>query len=349
MLKDASAAIYGARAGNGVILITTKRGTTGKPTISYHGNISFQNPTVLPNHVNSWEYAEMLREGELNFGLEPSFSPEDIQKYKDGNDPNYPNEDWYDAVFTNWVPMHQHNISLNGGNEQVKYFVSAGFMDQASLFKSGDWNFNRQNVRSNIDAKINDKLSVVFDLSYRIEERNQPDVELQEAYIQLGTAQPIWPATLPDPEIGGAYSGFSERSPAALTTKEFSGFVKDQREYINGKLGLDFELLKGLTAIAQLSFLVRHEFRKNQDKPFNVYSYDYDTQIYELKGIRGASSLSERFIKYRQLYPLISLEYIKSIGDHNFKGLVLAEWIDEFYRNTSTSRFNLLSHEIPYM
>lgn len=157
VLKDASAAIYGARAGNGVILVTTKRGKEGAAKISYHGNMSFQNPTVLPKRVESWEYAELLREGELNFGLEETYTLEDIDKFRAGNDPNYVNEDWYDALYKNWVPMQQHNLSVNGGNENVKYFLSTGFMDQASLFQSGDWNFSRYNVRSNIDAKITGK------------------------------------------------------------------------------------------------------------------------------------------------------------------------------------------------
>jgi len=349
VLKDASAAIYGARAGNGVILVTTKRGKIGKPSIAYHGNVSFQNPTVLPGRVNSWEYAELLREGELNFGLEETYTLEDIEKFKAQNDPNYPNEDWYDALYKEWVPMQQHNLSLNGGSDDVKYFVSAGFLDQASLFKSGDWNFNRYNVRSNLDANITKRLSLGLDVSYRYELRDEPLTDLSATYNDLGTAQPVWSATLPDPSKGGAYSGFSQRSPVATTTQSYSGSRYDTREYVNAQLSLKYEIIEGLFAKGQLSFLTTNEFRKNQNKPFDVFSYDYETEEYTWQGTNGANVLDERFQKYRQLYPLISLEYNKTVKDHTFKGLALAEWIDEFNRTTNTSRRDLLSMDIPYL
>ena len=280
VLKDASAAIYGARAGNGVILVTTKRGQAGKPTISYHGNVSFQNPTVLGGRVNSWEYAELLREGELNFGLEETYTLEDIDKFKAQNDPNYPNEDWYDAIYKDWVPMQQHNLNLNGGSDDVKYFVSAGFLDQASLFESGDWNFNRYNVRSNLDANITKKLSIGLDVAYRFELRDEPQVDLSSAYTELNTSQPVWPASLPDPSVGGAYSGFSQRSPVASTTTDYTGSRRDEREYVNAQLSLKYEIIKGLVAKGQLSYYTSNEFRKNQNKPFDVYSYDYETEYY---------------------------------------------------------------------
>ena len=93
VLKDAAAAIYGSRAGNGVILITTKRGVSGKPTISYNSTVSFQEPTILPNRVDSWKYAEMLREGEFNQQLSYTYSEADVQTFKSGNNPDFPNTD----------------------------------------------------------------------------------------------------------------------------------------------------------------------------------------------------------------------------------------------------------------
>ncbi|MQY78695.1 MAG: SusC/RagA family TonB-linked outer membrane protein [Bacteroidetes bacterium] len=351
ILKDAAAAIYGARAGNGVILVTTKRGSIGKPTIEYHGNVSFQQPTVIPSTVTSWEYAELYREGELNYGLEPTYTEEDIEKFRQGGDPNYPNSDWYDALYTDWTPMQQHNLSVRGGMDKIRYFVSVGLQDQESIFESGDWNFSRYNARANIDADITDNLSVGFDLSYRVELRDQPTTDLNASLNDLRTAQPIWPTTLPDPSLGGAYSGFSQRSPVASTTKDYSGFRDDQRQYFRGKISLQYKIpyVDGLIAKAGFNYYTYNTNRKTQNKPFDVFRYDYDTEEYTLTGTNGANTLNEEFTKYQQLYPLVSLEYDKTFGDHSVKGLLLGEWIDTDSLIVTADRKDLLSMDIPYL
>lgn len=351
VLKDASAAIYGARAGNGVILITTKRGSIGKPTIEYHGNVSFQQPVVLAKPVNSWEYAELYREGELNYELEPSFTEEDIEKFRQGGDPNYPNSDWYDALYTEWTPMQQHNLSIRGGTEKVKYFMSVGLQDQASLFESGDWNFSRYNARVNIDADITDNLSVGFDLWYLLQERDQPNTDLNSTLNDLRTAQPIWPTTLPDPSLGGAYSGFSQRSPVASTMKSFSGFQDDQRQTFSGKINLKYKIpfVDGLTAKAEFNYLANNTNRKTLNKPFDVLRYDYTSELYTLMGTNGANTLNERLTNSTEVYPLVSLEYDKTFGDHSVKGLLLGEWIDTDYSIVTADRRDLLSLDIPYL
>ncbi|NBS19999.1 MAG: hypothetical protein EBS74_09505, partial [Flavobacteriia bacterium] len=115
-LKDASAAIYGARAGNGVILITTKRGREGKPQISYTGTMSFQQPVVWRNNVNGGQFVEMQNEGGA-----AAYTPEEIQAYKN-QDPGYESYDWERTVFRTWAPMNQHSLTTSGGSEKVKFF-----------------------------------------------------------------------------------------------------------------------------------------------------------------------------------------------------------------------------------
>ena len=349
VLKDASAAIYGARAGNGVILVTTKRGKSGKPSISYHGNVSFQNPTFIPQRVDATQYAELLREGELNYQLEPTYTEEDIQKFRDGNDPNFPNQDWYGALFVDWAPMQSHNLSVRGGSEKIQYFVSAGYLDQESMFTSGDWNYRRFNTRSNVDAQISDKLSLSLDLSYRREQRDEPTADLNAVWNDLGTAQPVWPAQLPDSEIGGPYTGFSQRSPLAQVTNSLSGFKDDRREFLTARIALNYDLLEGLRASAAFNYRSGNTYRKTLNKPFDVFSYDYTTQDYTLQGTNGSNTLGEFYTRNQQLYPLVSLEYTQSFGDHNLKALALAEWIDTDSLTITANRRDLLSTDIPYL
>lgn len=351
ILKDASAAIYGSRAGNGVILITTKRGTTDKPTITYNSNLSFQNPTFLPQWVPSWKYAELLREGEFNSGVAYTYSEEEVQIFKEGGNPDYPNQDWHGDIMVNWAPMHTHNLGVRGGTEKIKYYVSVGYLGQASLFQSGDLNFNRYNVRSNVDAQITDRLQVSLDISYRKELRDQPQTDLGETWNDLNLARPDYSAHLPDPDLGGAYSGFNVRSPLAQTYKKHTGFIDDRKEYMTGKININYKIpgVDGLEANARLNYYVNNKYRKTQDKPFDILQYNYTSQTYISYGQNGTNELTESISKYNQLYPLLSLNYNKTFGDHSVTGLLLAEWIDEETYFFNAGRIDLLSLEIPYL
>lgn len=357
VLKDAAAAVYGSRAGNGVVLITTKRGATTKPTINYSSNFTFQNPTVLPEYISSWKYAEMLREGEFNSGLPYTYSEEEIQLFKDGTNPDYINEDWYGQIFQNWALMQSHNLGVSGGNERVKFFLSVGFLDQQSTFKSGDLKFGRYNARSNVDAQITDRLSVSVDLSYRNEQRYEPQATFQNSdpltniWTDLKLALPVWPAKLPDSEKGGAYSGFTTRSPLAQTYSDLTGSIDDRQQYWTGRISLDYEIpgIKGLEFSAALNYSGNNTYVKNQDKPFEVFSYDNANDLYVSWGINGENALTEQFTNYTQFYPIVSLKYANTFGNHDVQGLLLAEGINTDYYYLAGGRVDLLSLEIPYM
>lgn len=351
VLKDASAAIYGARAGNGVILITTKRGSNARPSISYSGSYTTQQPTTIPRFVSSAQYAELLREGEMNSSLPITYSEEDIQKFREGTDPDYPNENWYDATFRSWAPMQSHNLSVRGGTDKVRYFTSAGFLDQASIYRSGDLSFKRYNVRSNVDVNITDRLSGSIDLSYRNEARLGPQTSLRDIWINLKTALPMYHPILPDPTKGGAYSGFLERSPVAQTHRDLTGFSDDIQRYFTGRVNLTYKIpgVDGLEASAAINYATNTVFTKVQDKPFDVLSYDYSSNEYIFWGTNGSNRLNETFSQYTQVYPMFSLSYNKSFGDHSVHGLLLHEWISTDDNFISAGRVDLLSTDVPYL
>lgn len=168
ILKDGSASIYGARAGNGVILVTTKRGIAQKPTVTINSSVTFQGITTMPKPVSSGDYATLKREEWLQAGNPESTAPfteEQIQKYYAGNDPQYPNTDWYSELIRNWAPQNQHNISVRGGSDKIKYYGFLGYMNQESMWKNNGGNYRRYNLQSNIDANITDNLSIQFDIA----------------------------------------------------------------------------------------------------------------------------------------------------------------------------------------
>lgn len=350
VLKDAAAAIYGARAGNGVVLITTKRGKTGEPTITYSNNYTFQTPTVKPNFLSSWKRAELLREGELNNQLPYTFTEEEVQLFKAGTDPDYPNEDWYAATLKKSSLMQQHTLSVTGGNEKAKYFLSAGFLSQEGLYRSGDLKFERYNVRSNIDVQISKNLKASFDLGFRNESNETPGSNLFNIWNSLKTALPNFPATLPDP-TRAPFSGFLTRSPAAQTVRSFTGFDDSVERYFFGRIGLNYSIpaIEGLELKFDFNYTANEKFTKTLNTPFEVFSYNYASDQYQSFGLNGQNRLNEQSSRFTRIYPLVTLNYNRSFGDHDLGFLALGEGIDTEFTYLRGARIDLLSPDIPYL
>ncbi|RYF92132.1 MAG: SusC/RagA family TonB-linked outer membrane protein, partial [Chitinophagaceae bacterium] len=209
ILKDASAAIYGAQAANGVILVTTKRGKSGKPTISYDVNFGLSQPTRVPQLVSSYEYALFRNEKDArqNAGT-PTFSAAQIQKYKDGSDPiNYPNTDWYDEVLKPLTPQTQHSLSVAGGSDRVRYFMSGGYTYQDAFYRKSATNYKQYNLRINLDAQVTKLFKLSLDVVGRSENRDYAPTGADGIFLSIlgsypGLA-PFYPNGLPVAGIEG--------------------------------------------------------------------------------------------------------------------------------------------------
>lgn len=346
-LKDASAAIYGARAGNGVILITTKRGREGKPQISYTGTMSFQQPVVWRNNVNGGQFVEMQNEGGA-----ASYTPQEIQAYKN-QDPGYESYDWERTVFRTWAPMNQHSLTASGGSEKVKFFTSLGSLYQSGSFRSGDLNFGRTNVRSNLDARITDKLTVGLDISYRKTKRSEPGLPLSTIYNQIIVSEPILPPVIPGhPELAAnSGGGFNNRAAYGASQRKLSGFVDRNGELFTGRIQMEYQIpmVKGLSVQGTLTYLSQTGQNKNLDKRMTVYEYDKETKEPKAVGQIGSDNLTESLRQFKRVYPTLSLNYENEFGDHYFKGLLLTEIIDEKTVNFNASRRDLLTTDLPFL
>ncbi|GHT42155.1 SusC/RagA family TonB-linked outer membrane protein [Bacteroidia bacterium] len=163
VLKDAaSASIYGNKAANGVVLITTKKGAAGPMTVEYNTHYSAQSVTRYPERLDAVAYLELRREAQLNSGLQPGES--NIDRYREGNDPlRYPNRDWAD-FYLKPALHYDHHVSIRGGSDKIIYSLSGGFLDQGGIIEGTD--YNRFNLRSNVTANLlNDKLRISANLS----------------------------------------------------------------------------------------------------------------------------------------------------------------------------------------
>ncbi|TWI90985.1 SusC/RagA family TonB-linked outer membrane protein [Chitinophaga japonensis] len=339
ILKDAAAAIYGARAGNGVILVTTKRGTAGKPVFTVNTSRTWQGITVMPTPVNAGQYAELAREKHLNEGKPEATAPfteEQVQKYYAGTDPLFPDTDWYDELIRSWAPQQQHNIAIRGGSDAIKYYGFLGYLDQETVFKNNGGHYKRYNFQSNIDAKILDNLSLELTMASIIEDRNFPQVSLESgessAWGYFWNTLPVYPARLPDPSKIPFADGNGTGGAHVVSNSELSGYNNTDGLSLRGSLALNyrFKFIDGLSARAFLNYAGDYVSNRVFVKPVTLYTYDPASQVYTVAGAYGSkASLSTRDDKSRVLTVQYSLKYDKTFAqDHHITALALYEAID---------------------
>ena len=297
VLKDASAAIYGARAANGVILITTKKGRQGKkPEFTYSFNQGWSKPTNLPEMCDAVQYSELVNELYMNKAmLNPAKNngqtmgdytlfrtPEEIELYRNGSDPwRYPNTDWYAATFKNWSPQRVHNASLEGGSDKYQYFVNFGHKYTDGLYHKSANNYKQFNLRMNVDAQFNDYIKVGAQLMGRQENRNFPSQGAGDLLWFTSRGRPTdhayWPNGLPGPaqEYG--------RNPVVACTDE-TGYTHDKRYYIqsNAKVEITQPWIEGLKLTASVSYDKYLKQSKTWFQPWTLY--DWDGVSYEADG-----------------------------------------------------------------
>lgn len=354
ILKDGSASIYGARAGNGVILITTKRGNLGKPTITLNSSVTFQGVTEFPTPVSSGQYAEMAREEWLQAGNPEETVPytlEEIQKFYEGGDPQYPNTDWLGVLTRDWAPQYQHNLSVSGGSDKVKYFGLIGFLDQETMWKQSDAFYKRYNLQSNLDAKILDNLSLRFDISGIVEDRNFTGRDWsQSIWNAVWVTSPTIPSSYPDPTKIPSAHYMDDIAPAnVVTNRDIWGYTDTDNENINTSLSLtyDFKKIEGLSAKVFGNYLKNYYTQKHFLKSFTLYDYNYEADIYTQSASRHDVELNIQKGQDRTLTGQFSLNYENIFGEkHHVTALAMYEAIDIKSDWIRANRKGFLTNEI---
>lgn len=296
ILKDAAAtAIYGLRGSNGVVLITTKRGTQQKLTIDFDARVAMQALTKLPKFLDSYNYASLYNEALMNDGQMPFYNQETLQGYKDGNAPYlYPNNDYLDMYLKDYSIQQKYNLSVRGGNNIAKYFFALGYTSNSGIYNV-DKNANTYNtnasmdmysVRSNVDLKVNRNLDVHINLSGRIQDRTYPGQKSNSVSSILSSLYKLPPNLFPErymgeyqiegtndfivnPLAGNAQYG---NNPYGLLNS--SGYSAYKSIEVNSTLWADYKLdfiTQGLKATASLSYDSRYAKNANRSKSFEVY------------------------------------------------------------------------------
>ena len=352
VLKDASAAIYGSRAANGVILITTKRGKTGKPQLSYSFNQGFAQPTLVPKLANAAQYTSMLNDLDI-YALPTAewaaatkayqatgtytrpdgtvrtapYSPTDMAKYNDGSDPwGHPDTDWYKSTLKTWSPQSRHNVQLQGGTEDFKYIASLGYQNQDAFYKNSATGYQQYDLRINLDGNINKYLHVSMGILGREEFRYYPTRGAGAIFRMQMRGKPnqpaFWPDGRPGPDIENG------ENPVVITTNA-TGYDRDKRDYVQTNGQLDFKVpgIEGLKITATAAIDKLNQNNKRWETPWTLYErgsgLDANGNPNLIASVRGPAEPRLTLGNNTQLNILLGgiATYEHKFGDHGLTAL----------------------------
>lgn len=331
VLKDASAAIYGAQAANGVILITTKNGSDGKPRLNYQFYQGFMTPTRVPDVLNAYEYATMLTEYQVANSKTRTYSDEDIELYRNGSDPwKHPDTDWYGDLIKKWTTTSRHNLTIDGGSNKMTYYVSIGLKGDESMYKQSSTSYKQYNLRTKLDFPITDWLKTGIEVAgfqiSRLYPYKSADAIVGQSTRLVPTTWSFWPNGLPGPDI--------EYGDNPVVTSTFAGGKDDQKTYrllntFNTTLTVPF--VKGLSLNGSFSYDLTNFYRKRFFKPWILYypnwaeattdpATGFVTDMPLTPTLRGLSSPqnSEDYSRTINRTTNINVNYTQKFGDHNF-------------------------------
>jgi len=328
VLKDASAAVYGVKGGNGVVLVTTKRGGGGKTEFNFSSTFGVTTIANSPGILNSYQFATLTDEAYINGGNSPGSAPYSqavLDQYKNGT---LTNTNWFDLAVRKISPVQQYNLSASGSTDKVKYFLSLGYYDEAGIYKSGDLNANRYNFRSNITAEVTKNLQVEVLINGIQDNKNAPGESTGSIFQALWSEPPTISVYAND---NPAYlSNMPDAShPISITTASYSGYNKNTTNTVNGSFALNYKIraIDGLKARVMYAYNNSGSLNKVWKKAVNVYDYDAATKTYNLTGIRNSpTTLAQYYTQEISTTAQASLDYTKTfISGHNVKALLLVE------------------------
>lgn len=370
ILKDASTtAIYGIKGANGVLVVTTRRGKSGRPQVNLRVESGQQSPVRTPEFLDSYNTALLVNEAYKNDGLPLKFTDQDLDLFRNGKDPyGHPNINWYDAVFKKHAYQANTNVDISGGTEAVRYFVSGGFLTQNGLVRdfsdprnevNTNYFFRRYNFRSNLDMRATKTLTLRLDLTTRFGDINQP--RSANVVSEVYNFEKIHPYSAPMMNPNGTYAYAADTRDALPTLNARlanGGYSRSKRTDFNVLFGatqqLDF-LTKGLTLTGRVAYAGIEQYSRNlfrEAEPPSYYynpadgSYTLDPRgNYRLQAYRvtGNTDLYSRNVNVQAF-----LNYDRAFGDHTFNALALYNRQSSSFKAEIPANFRGFSFKLGY-
>ncbi|WP_316816355.1 TonB-dependent receptor [Pedobacter nyackensis] len=358
ILKDAAAtALYGVRGANGVVVITTKSGKAGKTNFNVRYNEGITTFVDRPKLVGGVEFMHLVNEALTTDGKEPKYSPEIIEKTRDGSDPYlYPNVSWFDEIFKDNGNVRSFNANISGGGDRSTFYVGLGYFEEAGLYKTDElakYDFNtkskRYNLTSNMEFKVTNSTEVKLGIQGFLFNVNYPGVSQTDLFSAAYQRIPVdFPVKYPGGEIADRAPSWLSNPYALLTQTGYSN-QWENRLMSNLRITQDLSsLVKGLKATGMYSFDAFNFYKANRRKSPDTYIATGRDANGEL--ILSQSFIGSRFLNYnkensgsRQFYGEVALNYSRNFGDHDVTGLLLYNQSD----NINTQASDLIT-SLPY-
>lgn len=330
VLKDASASIYGLRSANGVVLVTTKKGQAGQTKFSYNGSYTIQSPKSMPKLLDAYKTMTLYNERNLNNvnGGSKIYTDEMFDEFRNGTRRE---TDWNNLIFAKTSPQTNHNITVSGGNDKTQYFVSFGAFYQEGFFKSGDLNYHKYNITSNLTTEVYRGLKLSLNINAMTDKQNNPyctSTDIIRNYWRQGV---LFPAYADEAGTMLNYDGLDlEENTVAKMTADISGYrrYKQSQVLTSGIVEYDFgtltNVLKGLKAKVMFSYDYHLNNNTIYRKQYYQYAYDPATQTYKQKlyASSAPSNLRREHYDTQQFLSQYTLSYNRDFGPHSIAAVV---------------------------
>lgn len=327
VLKDAAASVYGVRAANGVVLITTKRGKVGATQISYSANFGLQTPIGSPKSTSAADWMTLANEKSMHnqSGGTLRYLPDEIEAYRNGSKTG---TDWYDAVLRKTAPQMQHTLSTSGGSDKVQYYASIGYLTQKSFIRSNSNNYDRYNLRSNVTGQISNNLKINVQMNgiYDQSDKNYESTDWIIRSMERSAAiQPIYANNNPNYLQNGFVDG---SNPVAMADASKSGYRKYNNKWFQSAASLEYDVpfIPGLRAKGMFGYDYQILDNKAYKRTYNLYDYDDAADSYKPVTNQSPSTVRREYYTKQSVLTQYSLNYNRTFNNvHNVSALVLYE------------------------
>lgn len=353
VLKDGSAAIYGARAANGVILVTTKVGTKGKADFSFSYNYAINQPTKVVDVLDAPTFAEVYNEGgyyrtgrNASYWNNPQYKPEQIQKMRDGSDPILnPNTDWIGLTLHN-SHVKNLNFQVNGGSDKIRYLLSFGSLQQDGNFTGTTMLYKQYNFRAKFDIELVNNLIIGANISGTLKNRDYAGGGGIDWYNILG-ANPTIVAVYPNGLIGPGRLGLNP----LLNDQRGYQKASDNPLFSTFTASYKVPFIQGLRFDGSFNYDMRNQFTKNWSVPYYFYEFNTITNNYDKKsGSATNASLTDNYQKWTTQLSNVRASYEKTIlADHHISAMLGWEQQKNTFSSASAGRRNFLSPSLPQL
>lgn len=326
VLKDASAAVYGVRAANGVVLVTTKRGTSNRLELNYSGSYSWQIPSGLPSTVNAIDYMTLRNEAAMHnvSGGSPLFNDQQFDDYRTGKKQS---TDWYPLVFSKYAPQTMHNLSATGGNDKITFYAGLGYEYQEGFFKSSDLNYTKYNLRSNVTAKITSRLTFDLNLNGVVDQQDRPYQDswwIVRGFWRQGPQIPAYANNDPTKLYYGLIEG---DNPLAFMDADVDGFKTYNKKWFQSAASLKYDIpgVKGLSVKGLFNYDYYVSSANLFQKEYNEYRYDDASKTYTKYTRQSPNTIRRESYFKTSTLGQVSINYDGTFGKHAVSGLLLGE------------------------